>query len=157
MGILSVHGGQTRKATALSTLWLGSFLCREFGNKPPDPLASKAQQIVAIKQVIAVDLAAIFRGMCHSLSPPLSGNHSDYFTIAILSDGVNGQCSISFILYILSVFRKKPCEKFPKMCLTVGGKAAIIRVNFNPMPNTPNALIGIWFGSSPMVQRGRSC
>ena len=129
----------------------------KIGNKPPDPIASKAQQIVAISPVIAIDLAAIFCGMCHSLSPPLSGIHSDYFTIATLSGGVNGLTRIFPILCISSVFYEKPCEKFPKMCLTVRGKATIIRVNFNPMPNTPNALIGIWFGPTPMVQRGRSC
>ena len=94
--------------------------------------------------------------MCHSLSPPLSGIHSDHFTIATLSGGVNGLTRNFPILCISSVFSEKPCEKFPKMCLTVSGKAIIIRVNFNPMPNIPNALIGIWFGSPPMVQRGRT-
>ena len=129
----------------------------KIGNKPFDQIASKAQQIVAIRQVIAIDLAAIFCCMCHSLSPPHSGIHSDYFTIATLSGGVNGLTRNFPVLCISSVFCEKACEKFPKMCLTVRGKAIIIRVNFNPMPNTPNALIGIWFGPPPMVQRGRSC
>ena len=63
----------------------------------------------------------------------------------------------NFLHFVYFVgFRKKPCENSENV-LDSREKAAIIRVNFNPMPNTPNALIGIWFGSSPMVQRGRSC